>query len=93
MDKEKLKKWAGYAGWGILGGYLADSLLGIILWGEWDPIGSLVEEFTYLFVFILIPGGIVGGVIAKKWWGALAGGFILPGLIVLIALWAWASMW
>ncbi len=89
MDKEKLKKYTGYAGLGILGGYISFVLVGGLAAGEWDPIGVLNIIFTPFLILILILWGLIGGIIANKWWGALVGGFISSWLFVLFLLWFW----
>ena len=82
MDKEKLKRYAGYVGLGTLGIYLGILLGDLVIFRDLNDV-----ETNYLSPAPLIFGvvvGILGGGITKKWWGALVGGLILSGLINLI---------
>ena len=93
MDKEKLKKRAGYAGLGILGGFIS-FLLGFFLGIESmleSTYGTIfLEPFAYIFIggpitiLVSILGGCIGVAITKKWWGALVGGFFLSGLAIFL---------
>jgi hypothetical protein len=92
MDKEKLKKYAGYAGLGLVGGYF--SIIVYFGWstGQWDPLDSVGFysglTFILLLQFILnqFIGGLLGVAIIKKWWGALIGGFVLTWVALYAAL-------
>ena len=91
MDKEGMKKYfgyigkfTGYAGLGLVGGYLGFTLLLIIREGVQGIILPIVFYFFWLgwwqmLIIVLsihMLGGILGGVITKKWWGAVIGGFL-----------------
>ena len=95
MDKEKLKKYAGFAGLGILVGFI-NFLLGFIL-----GIESMLESGFYtmglepliyivyggpITILVSILGGCIGGAITKKWWGSLVAGFFLSGLVFFLML-------
>ena len=69
----KLNKIIGYAVWGVVGGYFGLVLFAIILGGslEFDDFIFLIK---YPIILIPIIGGVIGGGITKKWWGATIGG-------------------
>lgn len=75
-DMEYLKKLVGYGGWGVLGGIFADIIIWIFVGGIsfFDSILNLITSFVLL---IPILGGIIGGRISKKWWGAVLGGCLI----------------
>jgi hypothetical protein len=72
---DTLQRYAGYAVLGLVGGYIAGFLMLGIGEGNWDPIETLDFFIPYfLLTLIAIFGGILGGVITKKWWGLLSEG-------------------
>ena len=94
MDKDKLKKYAryaeriaGYAGLGILGGFLGGFLffLFLVVGGKYELIVEL-HLITRSGILITILGGGLGGMKTKKWWGALGGGFVLSWIVSLFLL-------
>ena len=77
---DKLKKYAGYTRLGFVGWLLSGFIVDILL------IGSFLKPSACGLCCLL---GFLGGVITKKWWGALVGG-ILPVFILFFALLAWS---
>jgi hypothetical protein len=92
MDKEKLIKYAGYAGLGLISGYI--SVIVYFGWssGQWDPLAPVgfYSSLTFIlllqFLFNQFIGGLLGYAIIKKWWGALIGGFVLTWVALYAAL-------
>ena len=92
MDKEKLKKYAGYAGLGLVGGYL--SIITFLGWtqGQWNPLApvSFYSDLAFIlliqFVLNQIIGGLLGAAVIKKTWGSLIGGFVLTWVAMYAAL-------
>jgi hypothetical protein len=91
MDKERLKRYAGYSGLGLVGGYI-----GIIIFfgwsmGQWDPLSPIGFysglTFVLLIQFLLnqIIGGFLGIILTKKWWGSIIGGFLLTWVAIYAA--------
>jgi hypothetical protein len=78
---DELKKYAGYAGLGFVGGYLGITLTIMGDFAAYRIYRNIFDNYPILFmVFFHILGGVLGGILAKKWWGAFGVGFIL-GLI------------
>ena len=92
---DKLKKYAGYAGWGILGGYFG-LFIGLNI--EWERILYLftnLSDSLYFHFPIWLGGGLVG-VIAKRKWVSLIVGLIvgyvinwIVGVLVLFYVHGW----
>ena len=82
MDNEKLFKYAGYAGLGIFGTMICLILVAFLPGEELVPFNE--ARLKPLMLISGSLGGILGGVISKKFRWAFVGGFILFGLIVLI---------
>jgi hypothetical protein len=79
MDKEKLKKYAGYAVMGLVGGYLFFFILLGITYDKWSLFSPLefYANLADLLIHLLgyqILGSLLGGIRIKKWWGAFIGG-------------------
>jgi len=84
MDREKLKKYAGYAGLGILGGELGAFFFVLV----YLCLFMLRDLFTfYLFVTFLngLWTGLLGGLLGKEHF-ALSGGALLGFLSSLITV-------
>jgi hypothetical protein len=95
---EILNTYFGYAGLGLVGGYAG--IFAIAVWfGHWSPFepidlySILAIDYPilfFVFLFIQILGGYLGGAFIKKGWGAVVGGFILGiifSIFVLLPLW------
>ena len=78
MDKDKVMR---YAGLGLLGGWMGGILWVFMIYGEWA--GDILDRLILPMLIISIVGGIIGGVITKKWWGAMLGGIILQAVLQL----------
>jgi hypothetical protein len=97
MEKDKLKKYAWHALFGILGALLSWGILSIkpLTWEirlyGWTGriiLPGILFILTVLVTCMLfgIPGGLIGGIMSKKWWGAFLGGFILNFPIVILVV-------
>lgn len=77
---DKLKKYAGYAGLGMLGGYLGLFLGFFINFGISFLHSGLKLRYLFyakpILILTLILVGVLGGAITKKWWWAFLVGFI-----------------
>jgi hypothetical protein len=86
---DKLKKYARYAGLGILGGFIV-GFIGLYLVPIVLVVLRTVLDSSWVFgnyfnfgpitILVSILGGCLGGVISKERGGAFLGGFILIGL-------------
>lgn len=87
--REKVKRYAGYAGIGFVVGYPIHAiLLGLPFWvvmffGFEDPLEYI---FPISMSFFSILGGIIGGALSKKWWGAVLGSGIVSPIGFYISL-------
>ncbi|TES90845.1 MAG: hypothetical protein E3J88_03525 [Anaerolineales bacterium] len=92
MDKEILKKYAGYAGrfagyagLGLVGGYLATGLMIGDFQKPFHSYFRINDDLIYLVLLVFqILGGIFGGRFTYIWWGAFGGGLFLS-LVYLTA--------
>jgi hypothetical protein len=71
MNKDEMKKYAKYGGIGLL-----LCFLGWSLYYETPLWFMFFISLVFLHLLLPIAGGIVGGVMAKKWWGAILGGSV-----------------
>lgn len=87
MDKEKPKKgtgyagrYAGYAGLGLFGGFIIFSIAKATVL-DFDRFYEYAAFCAGVFIIISIVlgwvGGLIGGGITKKWWGAIIGCVVL----------------
>jgi len=91
MDKEQVKEYAWYVALGYVGALLSAAIPSINMWRwEFALYGwsrQLVQPaFLYGLIVMIAsllfgtPAGLIGGILIKKRWGAVLGGFI-PNLI------------
>jgi hypothetical protein len=96
VDEAKLKMYARYAGLGALGGvyfFIMDTTIDIFDKG-WEEHLFLNYYSLPLAMMIVLAmfdaimgtlGGIIFGIIRKKWWWSFLGGLLSSGLFTLFA--------
>lgn len=89
----KVRTYAGYAGIGFIVGYFTTTILsGEALW-LFSGQDLDLNDIIVLFILVISPmlGGVAGGILSKKWWGAVVGGVIadILGFILVFASLFW----
>lgn len=85
-----VKKSAGcvsHAGIGFIVGYIITAIfMGNPLWLFFGVEDLLDIIFLLVLVFSPILGGIAGGAVFKKWWGAIIGSGFVSVIVMIAAL-------
>jgi hypothetical protein len=98
---DKLKKYVGYAGLGLVGGFICLFLLvGILAGWDWDRVynslaGLDLDKVNVMWtIFLIIPGlgGILAGGTAEKWLSAIVRGFGASFLLYIVYFIVYFSM-